>query len=249
MNREYQKPDLPIDDMFSGIIGQEYDTLKLICPLATEMSRLVGNAVNDYSKLITRPLTVVELGGGTGITTLSILLANSHLSILSIDNEATMQSQAKLSLNDWLEKGRLKFSADDALSALQKIESDSVDLIASAYTLHNFQHDYREQVHQQIYRVLKTGGQFINGDRFGLDDISTHTRTIQHEVANYFKVLTKLNKLDILEHWIIHLFNDESENHVMRETDTLNQLKTIGFSDILLSSRIEVNALLTAKKS
>ncbi len=30
------------DALFSGVIGQDYEMLKLICPLATEMSRLVG---------------------------------------------------------------------------------------------------------------------------------------------------------------------------------------------------------------
>ncbi|SCN47701.1 hypothetical protein BAZMOX_07964_6 [methanotrophic endosymbiont of Bathymodiolus azoricus (Menez Gwen)] len=30
--------DRQLDAMFSGVIGQEYDTLKLICPLAAKMS-------------------------------------------------------------------------------------------------------------------------------------------------------------------------------------------------------------------
>jgi len=59
----------PYDAMFSSIIGKEYDMLQLICPAATEMSRLVGIAVNAYVGT-SEPLQVVELGGGTGITTL-----------------------------------------------------------------------------------------------------------------------------------------------------------------------------------
>jgi len=246
MRKESQKDKVPFSEMFSGVIGQQYDMLKLICPLATEMSRLVGEAVKKYAS---QSISVVELGGGTGITTLAILLANNQLSVMSVDNEPTMQSQAQASLNDWVESGRLSFSADDALTALQKIESNSVDVIASAYTLHNFKHAYRKQVHEEIYRVLKKGGQFINGDRYALDDVSRHTKIIQQEVAGYFKVLKKLNKLDVLEHWIIHLFNDESENHIMREAETLQQLDVIGFMDINLSNRLEVNALLTASKS
>ncbi len=249
MSKESQKIKPPYDDMFSGVIGQEYQMLKLICPLATEMSRLVGQAVSEYSKINNRPLTVFELGGGTGITTLSVLLANKDLTIVSVDNEPTMQCQAQRSLNDWVAEGRLSFLAKDALTALKAVESDSLDLVVSAYTVHNFQKSYRKQVHQEIFRVLKKGGQFINGDRYALDDISVHTDMIQQEVAHYFKVLTKLNKLDVLEHWIIHLFNDESENHVMRETITLQQLKSIGFVDIALSDRQEVNALVTADKA
>jgi ubiquinone/menaquinone biosynthesis C-methylase UbiE len=236
------------DAMFSGVIGQDYDTLNLICPLATEMSRLVGIAVSGHAAKTTGNLTVVELGGGTGITTLSLLTASDKLSILSIDNEPVMQEQAKKHLSKWITEGKLTFSGDDALTALKNIASDSVDIVASAYTLHNFLDSYRKEVVQQIFRILNPGGQFINGDRYGLDNISKHTHTIQQEVSGYFKVLTKTNKLDVLEHWIVHLFNDESENHVMRETAALNQLRDTGFSDIKLAHRREVNALVTAVK-
>lgn len=248
MSKENQKNNSLYADMFSGVIGQEYEMLKLICPLATEMSQLVGEEVKQYASLQDEPVKVIELGGGTGITTLSILLANEALSVTSIDNEPTMQSQAQDSLNQWVKEGRLKFSADDALTALKAIQSNSVDVVASAYTLHNFLYEYRIDVHQQIYRILKPGGKFINGDRYGLDDISKHTAVIQNEVAGYFKVLTQLNKLDVLEHWIIHLFSDESENHVMRESVSLEQLRSLGFTQITLSNRIEVNALVTAIK-
>jgi len=242
-----KKADL-YDEMFAGVIGKEYQMLKLICPLATEMSRLVGDAVKQCAINNPASHTVVELGGGTGITTLAILLASPESSILSVDNEPTMQSQAEESLKHWVTEGRLSFSADDALTALKGIESNSVDIVASAYTLHNFEHGYRKQVLREVYRVLKHNGQLINGDRYALDDISKHTRMIQHEVADYFKVLKKLNKLDVLEHWIIHLFNDESENHVMRESVALQQLNSLGFIEITLSERLEVNALLTARK-
>jgi hypothetical protein len=61
-------------------------------------------------------------------------------------------------------------------------------------------------------------------------------------------VLTQINKLDVLEHWIVHLFNDESENHVMREAVALAELKATGFVEINLTNRCEVNALVTAIK-
>jgi tRNA (cmo5U34)-methyltransferase len=239
---------VPFDAMFSGVIGRDYELLNLICPLATKMSLLVGTAASDYAAQNAGNLTVVELGGGTGITTLSLLTASDKLNILSIDNEPVMQEQAKKHLHKWATEGRLTFYGDDALTALKNIASDSVDIVASAYTLHNFLDSYRKDVIQEIFRILKPSGQFINGDRYGLDDISQHTHTIQLEVGGYFKVLTQLNKLDVLEHWIVHLFGDESENHVMRESVALNQLRDVGFSSINLSHRCEVNALVTAKK-
>lgn len=236
------------DAIFSGVIGQDYELLNLICPLATKMSRLVGDAVSDYTAHTTGNLTVVELGGGTGITTLSLLTASDKLNILSIDNEPVMQEQAKKHLHKWATEGRLAFCGDDALTALKNIATGSVDIVASAYTLHNFLDTYRNEVLQEVFRILTPGGRFINGDRYGLDDVSKHTRTIQDEVSGYFKVLTQINKLDVLEHWIVHLFSDESENHVMRESVALKQLSDAGFSSITLSHRLEVNALVTATK-
>ncbi|MCK9635611.1 MAG: class I SAM-dependent methyltransferase [Methylobacter tundripaludum] len=236
------------DAIFSGVIGQDYELLNLICPLATKMSRLVGDAVSDYAAHTTGNLTVVELGGGTGITTLSLLTASDKLNILSIDNEPVMQEQAKKHLHKWATEGRLAFCGDDALTALKNIATGSVDIVASAYTLHNFLDTYRNEVLQEVFRILTPGGRFINGDRYGLDDVSKHTRTIQDEVSGYFKVLTQINKLDVLEHWIVHLFSDESENHVMRESVALKQLSDAGFSIITLSHRLEVNALVTATK-
>jgi ubiquinone/menaquinone biosynthesis C-methylase UbiE len=238
----------PFDAMFSGVIGQNYDLLKLICPLSIEMSRLVGETVAQYSQLHARTISVLELGGGTGITTLAMLSGCESITILSVDNEPTMQTQAKQGLQTWVQQGRLQFSGDDALTALQALASDSIDLVASAYTLHNFEHRYRKQVISEIFRVLKAGGQSINADRYGLDDIAQHTLTVQQEIAGYFKVLVQLGRLDVLEYWIIHLFNDESENHVMRAAVALNELAEAGFGEIQLSHRREVNALVTACK-
>jgi ubiquinone/menaquinone biosynthesis C-methylase UbiE len=74
----------PYDAMFSSIIGQDYDMLQLISPAATEMSRLVGNTVSAYPNT-TQPLQAVELGGGTGITTLALLTAKEDMHVFSID--------------------------------------------------------------------------------------------------------------------------------------------------------------------
>ncbi len=237
------------DAFFSGVIGREYDMLKRICPLAPEMSRLVGEAVAEFCRSRSGlPVRVLELGGGTGITTLAILSAGENVDVLSVDHEPVMQDQARSNLRAWVERERLHFSCDDALTALREIESASFDVVASAYTLHNFESAYRRQVIEQIFRVLKPGGCFVNGDRYGLDDIDRHTALIQREVEDYFRILLEEQRPDLLKQWILHLFSDESENHVMREGVSLRQLADAGFNDIRLSHRTAVNALVTAGK-
>ncbi len=237
------------DQDFSGILGQDYRLLKLICPLAAEMSRLVGRQVGDYQpRLPVDRLQVLEIGGGTGITSLAILTAREDCHVLAIDNEPNMLDQARQNLQHWTDQGRLAFLEQDALTALQRQETAAIDIVASAYTLHNFHDAYRSQVVREIFRVLKPGGLFVNGDRYALDDIDAHTRLIQQEVSGYFTVLTKLQRLDLLEQWLVHLFSDESENHVMRETPALRLLRETGFVDIKLTARQQVNALLNASR-
>ncbi|MDT8406823.1 MAG: class I SAM-dependent methyltransferase [Methylococcales bacterium] len=238
----------PDQTMFEGVIGQEYAMLSKICPQAPIMSQCAADAAKAYRDRQNRPINIYELGGGTGITTLALLLACPDSTIESVEIAATMQNQARESLKNWLNEGRLQLVLNDALSALQTLPDASFDVIASAYTLHNFEHAYRDQVMAEIFRVLKPGGLFVNGDRYGLDDINAHTESIQLEVRRYFEVLTEMNRLDLLEQWIVHLFSDESENHVMRTHISLDLLKFLGFTDIQLSHRQQVNALVTALK-
>ncbi len=238
----------PYDAMFSGVIGKDYDMLKLLSPLAVQMSQLVGDTVSRHPAPPNGPINVVELGGGTGITTLALLTAREDIKVVSVDNEPVMQGQAQRNLHTWQAQGRLDFCADDALTALRQRADGSTDVVASAYTLHNFSDSYRQQVIEEVFRVLKPGGLFVNGDRYALDDYELHTRTTQAEVGRYFTVLTAANKLDLLEHWIVHLFSDESANHIMREGLALQHLAAVGFTDIKLCNRYEVNALVTAYK-
>jgi len=239
---------LPYDALFSSLIGQEYDVLKQINPLAIEMSRLVGVAVASAFVGKRDDIQVVELGGGTGITTLALLAAKESVKVVSIDNEPAMQNQAKQSLRQWADLGRLRFSGDDALTALSGLPDCGTDAVASAYTLHNFSAPYRRAVIAEVFRILKPGGHFVNGDRYALDDIDQHTRLIQQEVSGYFRALVRLQKLELLEHWIVHMFSDESENHIMRESVAVKQLQEAGFTAITLGHRNQVNALLKACK-
>ncbi len=147
-----------------------------------------------------------------------------------------------------LETGRLRLIENDALSHLQGLLANSIDIIASAYTLHNFLHGYRQQVLVEILRVLKPGGLFVNGDRYAVDDRGEHLKNTQEEVKSYFRVFLAMNRPDLLEQWVVHLFSDESEDHIMRLQPALDDMAAIGFSNIDLHYREGTNALVSAVK-
>jgi ubiquinone/menaquinone biosynthesis C-methylase UbiE len=235
--------------LFQGPIADEYDMLKLICPSAAEMSQRVGEFIGDWTPLYPYThLNLLEIGCGTGITTAHLLACRDHIEIVSVDNAPAMLSQARQNLAQVLDEGHLHLIENDALSHLEGISAGSVDIIASAYALHNFLNGYRRRVLEEIFRTLKPGGLFINGDRYAVDDAAEHLRNTQEEVKGYFRVFLEMNRSDLLEQWIVHLFSDESEEHIMRLQPALETMTEIGFTDIGLHFRDGVNALVSAVK-
>jgi len=240
-----------VERLFSGLIGQEYSALDLIAPEAAAMSRRVGERVAEFAVKQGKgasTLKVLEIGCGTGVTTLALLQAAPNLSILSIDNEPVMLAQARENLSSFLGEGQVCLAEADALSALQGQPARSLDVVASAYAIHNFLDSYRDAVLAEIFRVLRPGGLFINGDRYALDDPAEQLKLTQADVRGYFKVFGKLNRFDLLEQWVVHLFSDESPEHVMRLGPSLKKLQHIGFGPIDVPFREGVNTLLTAGK-
>jgi tRNA (cmo5U34)-methyltransferase len=119
---------------------------------------------------------------------------------------------------------------------------------ASAYTVHNFLETYRDHVLTEIFRVLRPGGIFVNGDRYALDGTALQTRHTQEEVRGYFKAFSTIARFDLLEQWVLHLFSDESSDHIMRLSPSVAKMRGIGFDPVEVHFRDGVNTLLAAVK-
>ncbi|MGR8940767.1 MAG: methyltransferase domain-containing protein [Gammaproteobacteria bacterium] len=237
------------EQLFEGPIAEEYGFLALICPPAAEMSCRVGDFVGAWvPPYPATTLKLLEIGGGTGITTACLLASREAMQVESVDNAPAMQAQARQNLAPVLAEGRLRLIESDALSYLQGVPDHSIDIVASAYTLHNFLSGYRRRVLEEILRVLKPGGLFVNGDRYAVDDPGEHLKNTQEEVKGYFRAFTEMNRPDLLEQWILHLFSDESEEHIMRLRPAMDAMTDIGFQNISLHFRLGVNALISAVK-
>lgn len=237
--------------LFSGLIGTEYQILDLICPRVADMSRRAGEFVASLPLgLAERPggFSVFEIGCGTGRTTSALLRSRADINITAADNEPAMLDQARSNLAGFIAKGRVRLIEADALSALQELAEASQDLVVSAYTVHNFLEGYRSRVLAEIFRVLRPGGMFVNADRYGLDDTLAHTRLIQEEVGGYFRLFTEAGRLDLLEQWVLHMFSDESPDHIMRLSPAVEKMRAFGFDPVEVRFREGINALLTAAK-
>jgi ubiquinone/menaquinone biosynthesis C-methylase UbiE len=235
------------DNLFTGRIGAEYDMLRLMCPNHVLLAKRLGETVGAWRREA-GALRGFEIGCGTGISTLALLAARDDLTLTSVDSAAKMLDQARANLAEYVSAGRVKFVESDALEALKATPEASVDVVASNYAIHNFQKDYRAQVLAEVHRVLKPGGLFVNGDRYALDDRAAHLADTQEMVRRWFKLFREIDRLDLLEDWIVHLYSDESPDHIMYFAPSMRQLEDIGFDPVAVDFRDGVDTLLRASK-
>ncbi|MBM4202140.1 MAG: class I SAM-dependent methyltransferase [Gammaproteobacteria bacterium] len=245
MNQQHQA-----EHLFKGAFAEEYNFLSRICPAAPQMSERVAQFVARWRTPVPQAsLKLLELGCGTGITTNFLAGSRTDLHILAVDNAPAMLSQAREFMAAQVAEGRLDIREIDALGALGELPDGSIDIVASAYTLHNFLHGYRRRVLAEIFRVLRPGGVFVNGDRYAMDDPAEHLENTQNELRGYFRVfLDELNRPDLLEQWVIHHFSDESEEHLMRLRPSLEEMAALGFTDTHVHFRDKVNTLVSGVK-
>jgi len=234
------------ENLFTGPIGAEYRMLELICPNAALLARRVAERVAQWRE--GERLEVLEIGCGTGVSTLPLVAGRDDLHVTAIDSAAKMLDQARSNLADWVAAGRVDFVEADALGFLRGLADASLDVVSSNYAVHNFLDDYRRAFLAEIFRVLKPGGLFVNGDRYAMDDRAAHLSATQAEVRSWFAKLGAIGRYDLLEDWVAHLFSDESPEHVMYLTPALERMTALGFADIHVEYREGVDTLLTAAK-
>ena len=234
------------ENLFTGPIAGEYDLLRLMCPNAATLARRIGEYIAALRPA--ESLDGFEIGCGTGICTLGLLATRDNLKLTAVDSAPQMLDQARVNLGEYIKTGRLALVENDALLELQSLPDASVDFVASNYAIHNFHEDYRLQTLKEVYRVLRPNGIMINGDRYAIDDRKAHLVDAQNIVRGWFKLFKQIDRLDLLEDWIVHLMSDESPDIIMYYTHSLEQLRQIGFVDISVDFRDGVDTLVRATK-
>ncbi|MGR8930509.1 MAG: hypothetical protein ACU836_07700 [Gammaproteobacteria bacterium] len=58
--------------------------------------------------------------------------------------------------------------------------------------------------------------------------------------------MTEIDRIDLLEQWVIHLVSEEAESRIIRESVVLKPLRDYGFQELQVKLRQEINALVTA---
>ena len=189
---------------------------------------------------------VLEIGCGSGATSLEILKRNKCIKLMAVDNEIEMIKQVKKNLKDY--SGRVEFFHEDALSFLKKIKSSTYDVFVSAWVIHNFEEVYRNKVLKEIFRILKKGGLFVNGDKYALDNLKARHRAFNWSIKQYLSVYPLENRDDYCYDWIIHMAEDEKSGVLMPERESIRLMRELGFGNLKIVWRKKMEAIVVAIK-
>lgn len=232
---------------FSGLLAEEYELITLAYPEFESFQRRMIDVIVAEAPDAERFL---EIGTGNGFTT-RMIMDIPDAAVISIDNDPHMVAQARLHLSDYesgpADRGRLTIEEADALEFLRREEEGRYDVVVSAFTLHNMERDYRERVEREIFRALKPGGLFVNADKYAPDDEERFDELV-NQVERFFDAFVPRGKFDLLQRWVVHNIADQSPRYVMRASESIGRLKTVGFDAIHIGERTHMQAMLRARK-
>jgi ubiquinone/menaquinone biosynthesis C-methylase UbiE len=228
---------------FSGNLSLDYELFVEAFPHYEILQRKI---ISSIDRKVDDVFNVLEVGVGPGITTNYFFNYFKNAKILCVDNEIDMVMQSKKNLLNF--KHRVEIIYMDALTFLKSLESCSIDVFFSGFTLHNFDKNYRHEFLKEVYRVLSTCGQFVNGDKYALDDVSMRVEAFNWSIGRFLKVFGSYGKNSLCYDWIVHYGEDEKLNRIMIQSEAIEEMRLIGFKDLKLIYREKMEAIISAKK-
>jgi len=163
---------------------------------------------------------LLDLGVGTGLTTLNVLRKFPNFQIDGIDFSSEMLKQSRERLGKFNNYVNL-IEADFTNSPF----NTDYDCIFSAITLHNLENSEKSKLFKKIYGSLKEGGFFINADFISFEDNRMRRKTEEY-YENFLKENLSGKELD---HWILHFREDDIPATM---NDQFKWLKEAGFSSM-----------------
>ncbi|MFW6229125.1 MAG: class I SAM-dependent methyltransferase [Alkalispirochaeta sp.] len=261
---------------FSGSLAEEYELITLAYPEFEAFQRQMINRVVETLRNLVQgrletpldpdlpisvdPIRILEIGTGNGFTTRLLLEAIEQIArgldgstsasgqapeilVTSIDNDPEMLARAA----DHISSPICTLEEADALAFLQDQTRESWDVIASAFTIHNLEREYRDAVEVELYRVLRTDGLFANADKYAPDG-QERFEALAYQVERFFDAFISTDRHELLRKWVLHNIDDQSPRYVMYASEAVPRFNALGFRDVTIEGRAHMQAVFTAYK-
>ena len=246
-----------LNGRFAGILGKEYAKLLRSMPhyplIQDTIARLTNQGLSQ-GRGTQKQRMILELGCGTGLTTLSISQYVTNACIIAVDQEPTMLKQHRANVVEGRELELassglvIKTVQADALTFLKKQKDSSFDAVVTGFMLHNLPIALRAKILKEIARVLRPGGRFVNGDKIAPDSEKLHNTYLLQQIAKFIDTYTAPEDLAYCVGWIEHYAQDNKTGIRYLESEVRSSLKTAGFGKIKIVGRHCMEAVVVADR-
>lgn len=242
------------NDRFAGALGDKYALIQKGLPYYLDMQKAIAVEVHNGLRALTgNPLTVLDLGCGTGITTLALGEELTNVKITGVDKGPTMLKQydALVRKHEAELQGKgvtITMIEKDALEFLKGCEDATFDVVASGFTLHNISKDLRPQIAMEIGRVLRPQGRFVNADKIARDDEKLHQKDLMDQIAKFVECYGNPAETAYGLDWIEHYIRDNQPDLRQTESEVRDTLSKAGFGKIQIIERHGMDALVIADR-
>ena len=247
-----------LEGRFAGILGSEYEKLLRAMPHYPELQ----DAIARYAvKSLPSPVNtgklrlVLDLGCGTGLTTLALAWHMNYGLIFGIDKEKTMLKQY---MNNVIEGRKsalaesglaVKAFQSDILAFLKRCKKNSFDAIVSGFVLHNLPKALRANVLKEVGRVLRPKGVFVNGDKIAPDDIDLHNKYLMQQLTTFTQTYTAPEDAAYCVGWVEHYAVDNQPDLRYTEAEVRSSLADAGFKNVKIVERHCMEEVVVATRS
>lgn len=231
---------------FANKTGEEYDLFSLALPHQDRVQTKSVDTMFEHFTNQDQTLEILDIGFGTGITSKEILSKGRKIYLNGVDNEPAMLQKALKKLETFPSE-TFNLETIGALEYLKSKPDDSFDAIISVWVLHNIQNSIRKEILREIYRTLKKGGIFVNGDKIAVPDASEHKKHFDWQIQQ-FDVFNKIGRPELVKEWTEHYIEDEKLERILYEDVYMKDLSEIGFKDSKVIERHFLDAVSCATK-
>jgi hypothetical protein len=90
--------------------------------------------------------------------------------------------------------------------------------------------------------VLKSGGIFVNGDKYAVSDKDLHQSNLDWQLKQ-FDAFENIGRPELKKDWTDHYVEDEDVNRVLYEDAFIKDLQNIEFKDCIVDNRHYMDAI------
>jgi tRNA (cmo5U34)-methyltransferase len=194
--------------------------IEAIVPRYDELHDAVLNAPpHDRSD----PVSVLELGAGTGELTTKLLTRLPQSEVLAVDHSDQMLGEAERKLETFGDRVTLESGTfpDDYPSA-----TGEYDLVVSSLAIHHLDEAGKRELFDAIHESLAPGGWFLNGDVVRFD--APHLETLSDDMIENWARSKGWGESEFMDEW--EAGDDYDDPSTL--TDQLVWLRESGFESV-----------------